>query len=985
MPTLRTPFVAAAVSAVLVALLPTALTPRAHAATQALVVSQVYGGGGNTGAPFTHDFIEIHNRSDQPVALDGLSLQYASATGTGNFGASSTQLTELTGTLEPGAHFLVQEGGGTVGEPLPTPDVVDPSPILMSASSGKVALVSGTSSLGCNGGSTPCGAAQLARIVDLVGYGAANFFEGSGAAPTLSNTTAALRLGGGATDTDNNDADFEAAAPNPRNSGSEPPPPGGCDVPGTHEVAQVQGSGTSTPLAGTSVRVEGVVTGDFQAAGQLDGFFVQDDTPDADPATSDGIFVFSTAPVAVGDRVLVSGTATESFGLTALSPATAVDVCGTGGTIAPASYDLPRPVGTTFEPVESVLLTFPDTVTATEHFQLGRFGEVRVSSDGRLVQPTQQADPGPSAQAALDLNLRRTLLLDDGSNVQNPATVPYLTPQPLRLGDTSTGITGVLGFGFGQYRLQPTEPIAFARTNPRSATPPAVGGDVRAASFNTLNYFTTLGSENPDARGADSAEELARQQTKLVAAITALDADVLGLMEIENNGPEAVGSLVDALNAATAPGTYAFVTEPVLNPPNPFGGTFGTDAIKVAIIYQPQAVTPVGSAASSADPVFDRPPLVQTFAPTGGGQFTVVVNHFKSKSCGGATGPDLDQGDGQACYNARRTAQAEALVGLLDGLDVPAPLLLGDLNSYAREDPVAVLGDAGYTGLTDLFVAGADRYSFVFDGQSGELDHALASPDLLADVTGAGIWHINADEPLILDYNTEFNPPGLYAPDAFRSSDHDPVIVGLDFGAPPTVDAGGPYTVVEGGTVELTATGVDPDGGAVTFDWDLDGDGTFETTGATVSFSAAGLQAPATRTVAVRATDVDGQTATDTASVRVIWDFGGFLDPVADPPAVNLVRAGVAVPLTFSLAGDQGLGILAAGSPSSRPVACEGGGTPEPLEPVSTAGQSGLTYDPETDTYTLVWKTRRPWAGTCRMLSLDLADETSYVALFQFR
>ena len=186
-----------------------------------VVISQVYGAGGNVGALRTHDYVELYNRGPLALPLGNLSIQYASATGTGNFGSSSTQLTELPDfTLQPGQYFLIQEGSAaTVGDPLPTADHVDPTPILMAAGAGKVALVSGDETLNCNGSvGQPCSAASLARILDLVGYGNANFFEGSGAAPTLGTTLAALRAGNGAQDTDNNAADFAAATPNPRNS-----------------------------------------------------------------------------------------------------------------------------------------------------------------------------------------------------------------------------------------------------------------------------------------------------------------------------------------------------------------------------------------------------------------------------------------------------------------------------------------------------------------------------------------------------------------------------------------------------------------------------------------------------------------------------------------------------------------------------------------------------------------------------------------------
>ena len=829
-----------------------------------IVISQVYGGGGNTGAPFTNDFIEIYNRGATSVDLTGWSVQYSSATGTGNFSANAP--TALVGTLPAGAHYLVQLAGGATGVALPTPDATGTTN--MSGTAGKVVAVRPGATLGlaCNGSSDPCDAAETARIADLVGYGNANFFE-TAPAPGLSNTTAALRAANGATDTDNNSADFAAGAPNPRNCGEDcVPPPPACSPPPSFEIAAIQGDGATTPHSGECVRTEGVVTGDFNndAAG-LGGFYMQDDTPDANPATSDGIFVASTAAVEAGDRVQVDGTAVENFGQTQVT-ATAVAVVGEG-TIAPAAYDLPRPEGVTFEPVESVLLTFPEALSATEHFQLGRFGEVTVSSDGRLFQPTDRVEPGAPAAAMLAENQLRRLLVDDGSNVQNPTTVPFLTPDAVRIGDTATGITGVLGFGFNLFRLQPTVPIVFARTNPRPEAPADVGGDIKVASFNTLNYFTTLTTENPDARGANSPEEFARQQAKEVSAILGIDADILGLMEVENNGAEALDSLVAALNAATAPGTYASIVDPVLNAPNDFGGEFGTDAIKVSIIYRPASVTPVGAAQSSSDPVFDRPPLIQTFELAGGSEdFTVVVNHFKSKNCAAGSLPgDTDQGDGQSCFNARRVLQAQELLDVLEILDVPNPLIMGDLNSYTEEDPIHLIEDAGYTGLSEEFMTDADRYSFVFDGFSGELDHGLASADLIDNVTGATIWHINADEPLILDYNLDFGrDPDLYSPDAYRSSDHDPLIIGLDLAQAPAAP-------------EVNAIA---GWGAVTVEWEAD-DGGSAITGYEVSVSA-------------------GATQVDSASVgpgTTEYTFGGLTNGVTytfEVVAINMIGPGPA-------------------------------------------------------------------------------------------
>lgn len=529
-----------------------------------------------------------------------------------------------------------------------------------------------------------------------------------------------------------------------------------CETPATHQIAEVQGTGETTPLSGQTVRVEGVVTGDFQGPGRLGGFYVQDPTPDADPNTSEGLFVFSSRAAAAGDRVLVTGRAVEYSGLTELTSVTAVDVCGTG-TVRPVAYELPRPEGTTFEPLENMLVAFPEKLTATEHYELGRYGEVTVSSEGRLIQPTQGHGD------TQDENDRRTLLIDDGSNTQNPDTVPFTSPEALRLGDTVSGLTGVLTYGFGSYRLEPTQPVEFTRQNPRPAKPGDVGGNTKVASFNTLNWFTTL-----DMRGAGTEAERTRQLAKLVAALKGLDADVVGLMEVENNGVTAVKALVDKLNAEVGAGTYAWIEHP-----NP-----GTDQIHVAMIYKPGKVKPVGAAKSSTDPIFDRPPLAQRFVRGKASvPFTVIVNHFKSKGCGDATGADADQGDGQGCWNAKRVTQAQALAAMAK--KTVNPLVVGDLNAYAAEDPIKVLREAGLTSQTERFVPRAQRYSYVFDGQSGELDHVLAARSLRSFVTGAAIWHINADEPTILDYNTEYNPPELYQPGPYRASDHDPVVIGL--------------------------------------------------------------------------------------------------------------------------------------------------------------------------------------------------------------
>ncbi|MEA3501183.1 MAG: ExeM/NucH family extracellular endonuclease, partial [Actinomycetota bacterium] len=300
-------------------------------------------------------------------------------------------------------------------------------------------------------------------------------------------------------------------------------------------------------------------------------------------------------------------------------------------------------------------------------------------------------------------------------------------------------------------------------------------------------------SGNLDCRGANSVAELDRQRAKTVAALAAMDADVVGLIELENNPSESLSDLVDGLNAVVGAGTYDFVDT----------GTIGTDAIKVGLIYKPaivEAVNPYAILDSSVDSTFidtkNRPVLIQTFEESvSGARFTVAVNHLKSKgsNCNSLGDPDLD--DGQANCNLTRTSAATALVNYLvtdpTGSGDSDFLVIGDLNAYAMEDPVSAIKAAGYTDLLSSF-GGAAAYSYVFDGQLGYLDHALANATLLSQVKGVTEWHINADEVNLFDYNDDIQDPAeqwyeresvallIFEEDAYRSSDHDPVIVGLD-------------------------------------------------------------------------------------------------------------------------------------------------------------------------------------------------------------
>lgn len=600
------------------------------------------------------------------------------------------------------------------------------------------------------------------------------------------------------------------------------------------KIHEIQGDGDAV-VPGTYT-VEAIVVGDYQGlAGvndfKLDGFFIQEEDADVDgdPQTSEGIFVFClTCPVdvQVGDLVRVTGASSDYFGMSQLSVigADAMVVVSSSNTLpTPAVVTLPVPgvtatdlpgaqaqINAYFEPFEGMLVTVEEELTVAEYFQLSRYGQVVLTQDGRFRQFTDANAPDVDGYtASLIERARRTIILDDDSNQQNHAlfeNVPVFHPVPgfsitnyFRGGDTIANLTGVLHWSFAglsgtdAWRIRPvteTYEYEFSAVNTRPETPAEVSGTLRVASFNVLNYFTTLGE-----RGANSIAELDRQAEKIVAAFAGLNADIIGVMEIENNNDVAIADLVSRLNADAGAGTYEYIAT----------GTVGDDQITVGIIYKPASVTPVGAAHILTDTAFtdpnntggqlSRPAIAQTFADGNGEQVTVVVNHLKSKNCGSATGLDADQGDGQGCWNDTRQKAADYLVNtwipaLTAEIGDPDFLIVGDLNAYRQEDPITNIVNAGYTDLLDALL-GEDAYGYVFDGYLGYLDHALASPTLMAQVTGVSEWHINADEVNLLDYNDTILDPGeqpfdpkpgalpLYEPDAYRSSDHDPVLVGL--------------------------------------------------------------------------------------------------------------------------------------------------------------------------------------------------------------
>jgi len=597
---------------------------------------------------------------------------------------------------------------------------------------------------------------------------------------------------------------------------------GGSTDPIELAIPAIQSNLPASPFEGQIIKTTGIVTADFQSSDQLRGFYLQDQTGDNDPTTSDGIFVFTPSgnDVNVGDEVELIAEVDEFFGLTELKNVDALSIISSGNAIETTAISLPETVNEELEQYEGMLVEVTSAMTVSQNFFLSRFGQLTLSSPddegiaGRLFQPTNRF-PATSQQRA-DLaasNARRVLVLDDGQDISgfgdNPVPVPYIgnPPSVLRAGDKVSNLIGIIDYGrinpsnppTRDYRLQPTVAPTFTATNPREVIPQSTNGTLNIASFNVLNYFSTIDGNgnicgpqaNQGCRGADSEAELARQQIKIVSALRAMNADVVGLIELENNGygeDSAIRQLVDALNATYSETTYEIVQPTGLS-------ALGGDAIAVGFIYKPSVVSPIGVAATLNSGAFDqtltdggrsRQPLAVSFEQVDNGEvFTAVINHLKSKRPPSQpqNNANDDQGDGQGSWNLRRTEAANDLSVWLatnpTNIDDEDVLIIGDLNAYAEEDPILALESNGFTDLIQQF-NGDNGYSFTFDGLAGSLDHALSSAPLAEQVSGIIEWHINTDEPPALDYNEEFNPEGYYSQDPFRSSDHDPVIVGLN-------------------------------------------------------------------------------------------------------------------------------------------------------------------------------------------------------------
>ncbi len=590
-------------------------------------------------------------------------------------------------------------------------------------------------------------------------------------------------------------------------------------APVTQTIAAVQGTGTASPLVGTTQTVEGIVTADYRGVSGYRGIVVQTagsgGAADATPGASDGLFVFlgDTLPAAaLGDEVTVTGAVSEFAGLTQIAATAAGSVevvtakadVPTTDQVTPAVFD-PTIVGDAREALESQLVSPTGEFTVASSFQLSNFGSLFLTPGSDVaVKSTETTDAGPAAAAIAAANRANRILLDDGYNAQVTSAAhvgeqPYFSKDSVvRTGDSVVFAAEpyVLSYGFDDWRFQPTIAITdaspaqykatFVSENPRTPAPAEVGGDVSVGAFNVLNYFTTLVSENSAARGAKDAAAFAIQRSKIVSAINALDADVVALMEIENSirfgkpADTAVADLVAGLNAAAGSDVWAFVPTPAALATPAAAAT--TDVITNAMIYRKASANPVGESFTTIDETVwgnAREPIAQTF-DLDGEVVTAIANHFKSK--GGGSG--AEPADGQGFFNADRVNQANSVKALVDSVIADATksddvVLLGDFNSYSEEDPVQVFTDAGYSDLLADTTDG--QYTYEFDGELGSLDHAIVTPSLAEHVTGVTAWTINSPEWGAREYPNAATEAGT----PYRSSDHDPLKLGIATAAAP--------------------------------------------------------------------------------------------------------------------------------------------------------------------------------------------------------
>ncbi|MDN5667527.1 MAG: ExeM/NucH family extracellular endonuclease [Renibacterium salmoninarum] len=801
-----------------------------------VVINEAYLNGGSSGASYKNKFVELYNASDAAVSLDGWSLQYRSATGS----AAPNGVAPLKGSIAARGYYLVKGNSNAAnGAELPAADA-DASNFSFSGSAGTLILAKKSSALNPLATGSVTGNPDVA---DLLGYGSSNTFETAAAsAPSVSKSLNRT----GFADSDDNSKDFSLAAPTPQGSGGTGPVDPGPGNPTISTIKEIQGESDSSPLVGKNVTTRGLVTAAYPTGG-FNGYFIQ--TPgtggDIDFSThkaSDAVFVYSpdtVGQVRIGDYVEVTGTVSEfpatgpSLTEITVPAGKLAKLTDAAPAVKAAAVGLPESDAQR-ESLEGMLLAPTGDFTVADNYSLNSYGEVGLAAGtAPLTQPNSVYPYGSAenTQLAAD-NAAKSIGLDDGastnflSKANQGLPLPYLTKtDPVRVGSAVSFKTNVImDQRNGSYKFQPlsqltpynaatVQPAGFANT--RTTAPNQVGGNLKISSFNVENYFIHTGDQDPkcvaytdrdgnpitvqkgcNQRGAWDQANLQRQQDKIVAGITGTGADIVSLEEIENSAKfadtandrdKALRTLVEALNASAGSAVWDYVRSPQARP-----DASKEDVIRTAFIFKQAAAEPVGDSVILDDAAFTgiaRQPLAQSFKAKGAAdssQFLAIVNHFKSKGSA-ATPDDTDKGQGNS--NLARVKQAQALLGFADQLktdkNTDKVLLIGDFNSYSKEDPLNKLTDAGYLDLE----SGSGKQTYLFGGRIGSLDHVFASPSMKAQVTGADVWNINSVESVALDYSRwNYNVTNYYNADPYRASDHDPVVVGLNVPGAPAPD-----------------------------------------------------------------------------------------------------------------------------------------------------------------------------------------------------
>lgn len=752
-----------------------AVAPPVHAVSADVVIGEVYGGGGNTGAPYANDFVELYNRGGSSVSLTGWSVQYASAAG------SSWLVTALSGSIASGGHYLIKLGaGGTAGSALPAPDATGTTN--MSATSGKVALRTTTTALTC--------AKQCSNdpgIRDFLGYGSASSYEGS-PAPAGSNTTSLARTDP-TTDSDDNAADFAAGAPTPQNSSGGG---GDCSAYTGTQIHDVQGAAHVSPDNGQTVTgVRGVVT-----ALKSNGFWYQDPCPDSNDATSEGIFVFTSAApsVAVGDEITVTGKVSEYRPSSSPSALSVTEL--TGPTITHVgTRALPDPVvigtGGRVPPSTVIEDDANGSVDTSGVFDPATDGiDFYESMEGMRVQLNNPVAVGPYNATYHEI----PVIGDDGANAgvrtsrggivlrqtdRNPeritlddAVLAGATPAGVNVGDHFSGTAvGQLDYIAGMFMLELTSPltrVAGSITKETTSAPPA--GELSVATFNVENLapsdpqskFDGLAQtivnnlkspdilaieEIQDNSGATDNGVVAADQTwsKLISAISTAGGPAYTYKQIDPvndaDGGQPGGNIrqgflfrTDISGLSFAPGTAGGSTQAV-------GVTStGNSADPVDLTLNPGRIAPADAAWNSS-----RKPLVGKFF-FGGKPVFLIANHFNSKG-----GDDYDMGQYQPpneVTESQRVSQATLVADFVKQITAISPtarvVVLGDLNDYEFSTSVTTLDNAGLTDLPAT-LPDAERYTYDYEGNSQVLDHILLSSSLNGATHQYDVVHVNSE------------------------------------------------------------------------------------------------------------------------------------------------------------------------------------------------------------------------------------------------